>query len=133
MNDIFAIQGMATIAMLGRQEIVVLAVLGFILVIVLFGMWMGWQTSKLKEETIREAVRLSVEKGQALPEGLIDPANVSPEVQARRRRDRAHVELLVGLLLVAVGGGLFFIVKMIAPLVLFVGVAFLICAWFERR
>ncbi len=133
MHAIVAAELPLMLGLLGRSEIIVLMVFGFILVIVLFGMWMGWQSTKLKEETLREAVRLSVEKGQALPEGLLDPANVSPEVQARRRRDRSHVELLVGLLLVAVGGGLFFIVKMIAPLVLFVGVAFLLCAWFERR
>ncbi len=118
---------------LSTGELIVLASLVFIGGIVFFGMWMSAQETKQKQATLREAVRLCIETGKPLPEGLIPPENASPEVKAYRRQQRAHVELFVGLVLLAVGGGLFFIVPSIAPMVAFLGVAFLIASWWDRR
>lgn len=121
------------LAQVGRSDAVVLAVFAFILPIVLFGMWMGWQEMKQKQQTVREAVRLAVEKGGPLPEGLLAPAAMSLQLLTQRRKDRGHYELTAGLILLAVAGGMVFLAKVVSPLLALLGAALLVVAWVDLR
>ena len=114
-----------------------LAGMAFGLIVVVIAMWSKAQDNRLKHETIRAAL----EKGQPIPAGLGETNDLdsstgtafsSPEERRWARKQRTLVDLRVGLICLGVAGGLFFLAPVIAPLMAFTGLAFII-SWLVGR
>ena len=121
------------LAYLDRSTIIVLAVLAFALAISLFGMWVGVQDKKMKNDLVRDTIRVALEKGQPVPEGILDQDPTDPAVVRHRIVERAHYEMMAGLILLGVSAGLAFLAPVVAPLVAFIGLALLLCFLVDWR